>query len=333
MGCEGARNGLLLGIAAVLSVILAACGSSPASSAKDLKSVAVQATPEQVQQLVADAPNLQVVPGNVAPSLADAALDTGTAIAIDHGCTGSTGQTSVSIAACTFGDIHAKRDIVLYGDSHAAMWLPAFDQIGTSQGWKVILLWKGNCGAVTATYWLYSQNRTYTECSAWHRWAVPEINQLDPNLVVLTSSVEAGNGDSGNPDVTLVPSVWRGELERTLATIVSPSTVDIVLGDIPSIFKDGPGGGPTICLARHQTDVQACSGPISPGEYRSAEAQAAAVAGVRYINPVPWFCARICTGLVGNDLVYADGGHATATYVRLLTETLDAALAPELSER
>lgn len=324
-GSRGHRV-LIAGVTAAIFMMLTACGSGSASPKGLTTADPVQAIPGQIQQSILSAESLQVVPTQVMPSIADAHLDTGMAIATDHGCTGGFGQTSVSIQSCTFGDPHGSRTLVVYGDSHAAMWLPAFDQLGRSHGWRVVLLWKGNCGAADVTYWLNIENRPYPECSTWHRWAISQIEMIHPDAVILASSVTAGNGYSGKSEVALVPSDWRTGLEKTLEEIASPGVDRVVLGDIPYIFKDAAQGGPTDCLAVHPSNLLSCSAPPSTAVYRTAEQQAAALEGAQYVDTVPWFCARLCPAVIGNYVVYADGAHATALYIQHLTDVLGDAL-------
>jgi hypothetical protein len=326
MKCNRRHRAVIAGVTAVVFMMVTACGSGSASPKSLTTSDSVPAMPEQVHQLIQTAQNLEVVPNQVMPPLADAHLDTGMAIAIDHGCTGDFGQKSASIESCTFGDPRGSRTLVLYGDSHAAMWLPAFDEIGRSEGWRVVLLWKGNCGAAEVTYWLNIEKRLYPECSAWHRWAIPQINRIRPNAVILASSVTAGNGYSGKAEIALAPSVWRTGLEKTLQEIASPGINKVVLGDIPYIFKDATAGGPTDCLAIHPSNIQMCSAPPSTAVYRTAEQQAATLEGAQYVDTVPWFCARLCTGVIGSFVVYADGTHITAMYIQYLTDALEESL-------
>ncbi len=153
-------------------------------------------------------------------------------------------------------------------------------------------------------------------------------------MVILTSLVSAHNGYSGSATATLEPSVWRDGLALTLRELKTPTTAEVVLGDLLYDYNSDYPGGPD-CLAAHETDVQACSFPAAPNPglvYHAAEQQAARESGATYIDVAPWFCTHICTALIGNYVVYSDGGHATATYITYLSGVLGDALAPEMRE-
>ena len=52
---------------------------------------------------------------------------------------------SVDEQICVSDDPAGKRLMVVYGDSHALMWLPAFLCIARSRGWKLVVLGKSAC--------------------------------------------------------------------------------------------------------------------------------------------------------------------------------------------
>ena len=46
---------------------------------------------------------------------------------------------------CATGDTASATTVALVGDSHAAMWNPAFQQIATQRHWRLEMLGKGAC--------------------------------------------------------------------------------------------------------------------------------------------------------------------------------------------
>ena len=46
---------------------------------------------------------------------------------------------------CTYGDPDSDFTVLLMGDSHGAMWLPAFEAIAARRGWRIFLLTKSAC--------------------------------------------------------------------------------------------------------------------------------------------------------------------------------------------
>src|SRR6202035_5006703 len=79
----------------------------------------------QVARLVASSGRIEVLPNNLVPSLQDAGNDDAVSYypVTEPGCT--------SRSQCVFGDLHGTHTVVLFGDSHALMWLTAFVPIAT----------------------------------------------------------------------------------------------------------------------------------------------------------------------------------------------------------
>ena len=64
-------------------------------------------------------------------------------------CQASASQSTESI--CILGDTTARRLMVVYGDSHALMWLPAFDNIARTAHLRLVILAKPACPAELVT--------------------------------------------------------------------------------------------------------------------------------------------------------------------------------------
>ncbi len=330
-------------LVSILLLLLAGCGSSaPPSSAGTSPTVATSspkaastvASLTTVLSQVTAASTIQSVPANLEPTLQRASVDNGYAI-MARGCAAGPQTTSIDVASCTYGDVTGKHTVVILGDSHAAMWLPAFDLIGKRAGWRVIDLNKVNCGAADIEYFLQTANRPYPECDTWHSWAIGEINKLDPSLVVLTSHVSKGI----SVPAPLSAATWTSGLDKTLGLISSPGTKKVILGDAPYLTAVTAGGGttpqaPANCVAAHEGSVQSCSVPVGDavsGGYHTAEVTAAQSAGVPYIDVVSWFCSTECTAIVGNKLVYSDLYHITKTYAEYLSGVLGDSVQTEMT--
>lgn len=313
-----------LGFEAVLVSLVIAVLLLDGNAASSANSVASTA---QVLRLVAAAPAITKVPPDLTPALQDAPSDSPDRMLVSQGC--QSPPERIEMPACTYGDPRGKRTLVLFGDSHAAMWLPGFDAIGKRIRWKVVLLAKAGCGAPDISFWdPFRRVSPFKECDQWHSYAIARINKTKPDLVVLTS--EYLTPDSDHP-VWPSTSVWTAGLIKTLDLIKSARTRKIVLGDIPYLTQPGPD-----CLAAHQDDVPACSTPASVAVKANrirAEQAAAARTKTRYIKVAPWFCSATCTAIVGNKEVYFDAYHASSTYIIYLSGALQAALRPLLGSK
>ncbi len=60
--------------------------------------------------------------------------------ATPDGCHVQTGKSKAKV--CTYGDKDSSTKVLLFGDSHAASWLPALDALGKSQHWRILNLTK-----------------------------------------------------------------------------------------------------------------------------------------------------------------------------------------------
>ena len=300
-------------------------GGSSSGSAGGSGSPVTEAPPAaavplaQVEQLVAAAPSIKAVPANITPSIQNAPKDDAFGLLGSRGCLPTFSTTSIPIANCVFGDPTGTHTMVILGDSHSAMWLPALDAVGQRTGWKVIDLNKVSCPAYDVTVYLKQQARTYTQCHTWIQWAINTINTtVKPDIFIATS--EAGYNIVGSGSI-------ESGLAQTLQSV--DARAKVVLGDMPYLQQDGPD-----CLAAHESDVQACSVP-EPAALntagRTAEMAAARTAGATYIDVVPWFCSSTCTAIVGNMIINQDGQHITRTYASFLSGALQAALAPAMA--
>jgi hypothetical protein len=110
---------------------------------------AAQNLTNQVQVDVAQSVGIQDVPANLTPSLADAASDE--AAPFVDGC--FDGFTENSVNPCNYGDVTAppSKTVVLFGDSHALMWFPAFDNLANQYGWHLIPQAKATCPPINIT--------------------------------------------------------------------------------------------------------------------------------------------------------------------------------------
>jgi peptidoglycan/LPS O-acetylase OafA/YrhL len=266
-----------------------------------------------VSDLVHAAPQIRALPSHLTPTLAGVKGDWG---GPKGPCWPALGQSVVP--ACVFGDPHGSHTMVIYGDSHAAMWFDTLDVIASLEGWKLLYLGKGDCPADDLHYgnppdW-GTPGGEYYPCDQFHALAISRIRRLKPDLVIITQEVRT------NPKGAFYSAAqWQQGLLGTFKQMGLPSSHVVVLGNVPILPYALPQ-----CLVQHSSDIQACSGP--PNYYirthNQAEEAAAAEAGVQYINTIPWFCSTTCTAVVGNLQVFWDQFHINATYADFLGAVL-----------
>jgi peptidoglycan/LPS O-acetylase OafA/YrhL len=262
-----------------------------------------------VLRAVGAAAHITSLPNPIRPSLTAANNDFGGNYA-NPGC--SAGLQQAKEKLCVLGDPDGSDLMVVYGDSHALMWLPAFSGVAKAAHWRLIVLGKSDCPApliaVPNPPGLGTPGAPYAACAAWHRWAVTMIRRLHPDLLVISTQ------DLGWP-----AAAWHAGLTNLYSAVIPSSRRVIYLGSIPLL----PQAGPT-CLGRHPNNVQACSVPASVTRTPLTQLDRAvtAAAGAKYVDPFPWFCSSICTAVIGHYDVYLDQFHITASYGAYLQNAL-----------
>jgi peptidoglycan/LPS O-acetylase OafA/YrhL len=283
---------------------------------------AAQILTNQVQGDVAQSVGVQDVPSNLVPNLADAAADE--APPFVDGC--FDGFTENSVNPCNYGDVTAppSKTVVLFGDSHALMWFPAFDNLANQYGWHLIPQAKATCPPININVYSPSLGGWYTGCNQWRAAVVARIQALHPAVVVLGFSREYGIPDD---HVVVDGAAWMQGLSSMMTTLRATGAKVVLMGDVPypqtGLVPD--------CLSEHLTDAVACTLPKQYPYYNPSgvgqEEAVAAAAGAGYINTQPWFCYDLtCAVIVDNLLVYRDDNHITATYASWLTPVIGADL-------
>jgi hypothetical protein len=276
---------------------------------------AVQGAFAQARNAVAASAGLQAVPSNLDPSLADAPGDK--AAVFVNGCVRS--WRDLGQSECATGDAASPTTVALVGDSHAAMWNPAFEQLAQQRHWRLETLAKVTCPLqdlrITSPY----LGREYTECEQWRAQIMDRLQAEHPRLVVVGMSRRYG-ADFG---FTSYDPAWIDTLGRTVARLRSTGATVLVLGPAP----DPQASVPT-CLSGHLNDASACApalGVAIDGGGISAERAATTTAGGHYADLTDLFCtADRCPMIVGNTLVFRDDNHVTTEYAQLLAPVIGA---------
>ncbi len=209
--------------------------------------------------------------------------------------------------------------MVLYGDSHAIMWLPAFIDIARRQHSDLVLLAKSYCPAEPITIANYYRtgppNSPFTECTEWHNFAIDWIAAHHPNVLVIS---QANNYTRPNPtgatSVAFTSAQWASGLEDLYA-LVPAKVRTVFMSGIPRI-----GLSPPDCMAAHQGDIRTCSTPVQRATLPLDATERTVTAGTRisYLDVTPWFCSQLCTPVVDRYGIYRDDNHITATWAQFL---------------
>ncbi len=272
------------------------------------------ATTAQVRQLVAASVRVQRLSAHATRELGTIYLDNVSALdAIPISC-------ASAMSGCVFGDTRSHEDVVLFGDSHARMWLPAIEPIARAEHLKLIVIGRNGCPLA-----VHRISRLFGGCASVVDTDIQVINHLAPAAVILADRTTY-------PGATATQ--WQAGLTDTIDRL-RPSRARIaVIGDI-QVFNAGVVSELLQCLSAHATAVQDCSVPnpnvAAPGQ-EQAERRATALAGDLYVDPTPWLCtASACSPVIGGNIVYWDAFHVSWEYSAYLSGVMGRALGPFLA--
>lgn len=286
-----------------------------------------EVAPNAITEAVAAGAAMDIVPGNVDPSLDEASKDKPDLDAAD-GISCMVGLSTATIseedgASCVAGGTEGGSEtVVVVGDSHAYHWVPALREIAIERDWELVSMTKSGCTLNDVDLINTQLERDYWECYEWREDAMERIDELDPSMIITTAAVFSEKADDSFTDR------WVQGVTTTTTELVDTGAPVYVIEDTPYPRVDIP-----TCLAQHVQDVTECAlSPVeaySDPERRERTADAASAAGAEIIDPSAWFCtADLCPAISGNVIVYSDNSHMSATY----SKTLATVLGDELPE-
>ncbi len=264
----------------------------------------------------------RAVPGDLKPGLLDLRSQTAPLGDCDYRA-GTTGL-------CPIGDTDAGRDIVVLGDSHARALSPAIERIGEAYGYRVHVLVFSGCAATDLVQVRQDTGRAWEECEQFKDWALQTVDDLEPELVVVSTSTgrmldpETGESLAGRTRTERYLDLLRTGWEALFADLDARAGDVAVVGDTPKLPRETG-----VCLAQGDPDLGDCAFRPERRPHREAQASFAAArsTGTLVVDASPWFCADgLCPPVVGRFITLRDSEHMTPDYSRWLADPLARAL-------
>ncbi len=221
---------------------------------------------------------------------------------------------------CVYGDPSSSFTVALVGDSHAAQWFPALEQVALRHDWRVLTFVKVACPFLDIPVIDILLKRQYDECRTYDEATIARLQALRPDLTVVSMSRYAIHPvRAGDATIAAQAASFARMLERI------PGRVAVIV-DTPDGGRDIPA-----CLSWHPDDVRLCAVPRSVAfadNLGAIERAATAATGDALID----LTSRVCRGdpcpvVVDDMIVFRDMRHLTATFARSLAPDLDRALA------
>ncbi|MCZ4499223.1 MAG: Acyltransferase 3 [Marmoricola sp.] len=244
--------------------------------------------------------------GGVTPSTAEARTD------LPRNQTCLVERSSVQ-PVCRFG-VTGGTPVVLFGDSHADQWQPAFAPIAKANGWELTEIAQAGCPApnlqpVAGSAEQYSQ----TFCTRWRTEQIDKIVAMRPRTIILSSY------NHYIPDTEAFTADWIDTIDRLRAS----GARIVYLVDTPLPHFNVPE-----CVSAALDDWSKCAfEPVDPKDPVVAAIRAGRIKDVTVVDMNPVLCpAKTCPAVRGGVLLYRDETHLTATAVNVLGYPLRKAL-------
>lgn len=261
------------------------------------------------------------VPSNAQPALRDALEDNASVYGTECHLT----EIQTHFEPCVFGNAASDFTVVIFGDSHAAQWFPALEQIAEDRDIRFESYSKSRCPSATIDK--NYQNVPYVACDQWRDAVIDHILSTGADMVILANfTADAGEKTQFIDQTRPTEEVWADGISRTLERLSGVPDV-VVMEDTPHQEKS-----PLDCLSLNLDSALSCATPTDQAINEAivdAERAATRDGGGRYVSFNDYFCdSAVCPVLLGNIIVYRDKHHITKTFSLAMQGPLESALFP-----
>lgn len=291
------HRGMLLypiGVVSVLLVALLAQPSSPFAATGSGSHRFNGDAQAAVQASVSEAARAAPIPADMSPTIDKVKAD----LKGIGECSGGGRKTWSKI--CQFGDPQGRKKMVVFGDSHSTMWIPALGANAKASHWQFIPIVKEACGFKD-----FGAPPDRSSCGTWYQWAKNTIKTLHPDLIVVSVFVDPG---------------WENGLRRIVNELTVSGTRMLLMSDAPGVDV-----APAVCLLTSGATQKTCLW-TQRTKYLEADATTKTIAQqakIEFVNVSPWFCYKLsCPTIIDSTVAYADAGHISGTYARYLAPDL-----------
>jgi peptidoglycan/LPS O-acetylase OafA/YrhL len=248
------------------------------------------------------------VPTDLTPPVDQLAHD---AYEFPSGCDPSQGDPAAQ-PICHLGNPKSTNTIVVFGDSHAEMWMPAILRMAQADAWNVVPLVRKGC---EVPKWIgngYSSDPApdIAPCHAWYAWARHEAQRLRPDVVVIGGCCSGVTG--------ALATTMRNTYSVTAAALRPFARNVIVIQD-----EEGMTSQPVDCLLAAGATLRSCMTTQRSENlaFNNGLAQLAKAKHFGFLKTRGWFCYRNqCPMVIGRTIVYLDTNHLTIEYAQRLAE-------------
>lgn len=227
---------------------------------------------------------------------------------IPQGCFAHDSSSRTESSVCRVGMARSKHTIVLFGDSHAFMWLPAVLQMARRDNLAVVPLIRFGC-----TPGLWFTHAGPDVCRAWFRWGITQIRRLHPDATLLSGSI--GERPSRETSAATEGVIRAARTLKPLGRLA-------VIGD-----PEGMAVDPRPCVAARPPLARCMTTwPASSLAAYDLVARGVKRLHVGFVPTRGFVCyQRQCPAVVGHTIVWMDNSHLTGLYSAQLAGAFRAA--------
>lgn len=236
-------------------------------------------------------------------------------------------QPTAPAPACRFGDA-ALPAVLLFGDSHAAQWMPPLAAAAAARGHALVSWTKSSCPSADVTVWNAAARGPYHACDAWRETVFAQLAVLRPAFVVLANfddaSAEFVDRTTGARLAgAAAAAAYETGLVRTLERLRATGVPAVVLRDNPRPRPDLLGclyGGAPPRACDHD---RLLARPAGGTELRAAHATGTVLWDLSDAICGPTACPALVPGDDGRPIVvYRDDHHLSARYAARLAPAM-----------
>ncbi|HEY7883804.1 MAG TPA: acyltransferase family protein, partial [Cellvibrionaceae bacterium] len=234
-----------------------------------------------------------------------------------NGCHLSISATEPKL--CHYGNQNSDTKVLLVGDSHAANWIPAIEEIAIRNNWKFSSMTKSGCPYSTVPTKI--QGKPYPACDEWNKNAEKIIADYSPDIFIISQknrhrSIPGGSQKNYPLYANSAIDIMQHQVDAGVR-VFAIATTPVMKEDIPE------------CLSRHPKNPGQCatSRELIASRFTLIDpliTAANAVKGATIIHPLQLLCNDdTCPAVSNGKIIWRDSNHLTATFSRSLADDIE----------